>query len=74
MNITPKLHILIVHVEQWVDVFGRSLGREGEQQGEAVHHIWRRLLESQGQPKVKESPAFVKFIMRALLMFNAKNI
>ena len=39
MNITPKLHILFVHVEQWVDVFGWSLGREGEQPGEAVHHI-----------------------------------
>ena len=74
MNITPKLHILIVHVEQWVDVFGRSLGREGEQQGEAVHHIWKRLLESQGQPKVKESQAFVNFIMRALLMFNVNNV
>ena len=57
-----------------MDVFGRSLGREGEQQGEAVHHIWKRLLESQGQPKVKESQAFVNFIMRALLMFNANNV
>ena len=73
MNITPKLHIPIVHVEQWVDVFGWSLGREGEQPGEAVHHIWKRLLESQGQPKVKESQAFVNFIMRALLMFNVRN-
>ena len=41
MNITPMLQILIVHVEQWVDVFGWSLDREGEQQGEAVHHIWK---------------------------------
>ena len=55
-------------------MFGRSLGREGEQPGEAVHHIWKRLLESQGQPKVKESQAFVNFIMRALLMFNANNV
>ena len=46
MNITPKLHILITHVEQWVDRFGRSLGKEGEQQGEAVHHIWKRQRES----------------------------
>ena len=27
MSITPKLHILITHVEQRVDRFGRSLGR-----------------------------------------------
>ena len=57
-----------------MDVFGQFLGREGEQQGEAVHHIWKRLLESQGQPKVKESQAFVNFIMRSLLMFNANNV
>ena len=74
MNNTLTLQILIVHVEQWVDVFGQSLGREGEQQGEALHHIWKQLLESQGQPKVKESQAFVNSIMRALLMFDANNV
>ena len=74
MSITPKLHILITHVEQWVDIFQRTLGREGEQQGEAVHHLWRRLLESQGEPKVKEGPAFTKFILRSILMFNANSI
>ena len=73
MPITPKLHILTVHVEQWVDIYGRSLGREGEQAGEAVHHIWKRLLESLGEPKKKESPAWVSFILKALLMFNANN-
>ena len=57
-----------------MDRFGRSLGKEGEQQGEAVHHIWKRLLESQGQPKVKESPAYVQFILKCLLMFNANNV
>ena len=63
-----------MHVEQWVNMFGQSLGREGEQPGEAVHHIRKRLLESQGQPKVKESQVFVNFIMRALLMFNTRNV
>ena len=58
MPVTPKLHILTKHVEQWVDMFGRSLGREGEQSGEAVHHIWKRLLESLGEPKKKEGPAW----------------
>ena len=57
-----------------MDVFGQSLGREGKQPGEAVHHIWKRLLESEEQPKVKESLTFVNFIMRALLMFNANNV
>ena len=73
MSVTPKLHILITHVEQWVDLFGRSLGREGEAPGEAVHHTWKKLLETLGEPKVKESPAFVKVISKALLIFNANN-
>ena len=73
MSITPKLHILITHVEQWVDLFGRALGKEGEHSGEAVQHIWRRFLESLGEPKKNESPAWVKFISKALLMFNASN-
>ena len=74
MSITPKLLIFITHVKQWVDRFGRSLGREWERQVEAVHYIWKRLLESEGQPMVKESLAFIQFVMKALLMFNANNI
>ena len=30
MHLTPKLHVLVVHVEQWVDTKGRLLGKEGE--------------------------------------------
>ena len=30
MPITPKLHVLIVRIEQWVDVFCRPLGQEEE--------------------------------------------
>ena len=74
MNISPKLHILIVHVEEWVDMHGRSLGKEGEQHGESVHHHWRRLLETVGHPKVLESPAYINVIMKCLLIFNSNNV
>ena len=74
MPITPKLHVLIVHIEQWVDVFCRPLGREGEQGGEAVHHVWLRLLETLGEPKEKSGPVFVIFAMKALLIFNTNNV
>ena len=74
MSITPKLHIMIVHIEQWIDSFGRPLGMEGEQGGEAVHHLWRRLLETLGEPKSKESPAYVIFVMKALLIFNSNSV
>ena len=74
MSVTPKLHVLMIHVEQWVDIFGRPLGMEGEQSGEAVHHIWKRLLGNLGLPKVKESSAFVDLVHKALSMYNANNV
>lgn len=73
MPLTPKLHVLVTHVEQWVDRNNRSLGMEGESSGEALHHIWLRLLEGQGKAKEKESPADVKIVLAVLLRFNANN-
>ena len=74
MPITPKIHILITHVEQWVDIFGRSLGKEGEQGGEAIHHIWKQLLDSIGEPKETESEPYKKVIMKTLLMINSNHV
>ena len=74
MPVTPKLHILTIHIEQWVDLFKRALGREGEQGGEAAHHIWRRLLETLGEPKTKQGPIYEQFIRKALLIFNSNNV
>ena len=73
MPITPKFHVLIVHVEQWIDRNGRSLGREGESSGEALHHTWKRMLEGQGESKEKEGEADRKIIMSTLLKFNSQN-
>ena len=73
MPITPKFHVLIVHVEQWIDRNGRSLGQEEESSGEALHHTWKGMLESQGEPKEKEGEADRNIIMITLLMFNSCN-
>ena len=73
MPITPKFHVLIVHVEQWIDRNARSLGKEGECSGEALHHTWKRMLEGQGEVKDKEGGWDVKVTMATLLRFNATN-
>ena len=73
MPLTPKLHVLVVHVEQWIDRNSRSLGKEGKSSGEKLHHAWRLMLEGQGEVKVKESTYDVKVIMSILLRFNATN-
>ena len=69
-----QFHILTVHVGQWVERNSRSLGREGEQSGEALHHFWRRVLEGQGEVKDKDSLAFRENIMFCLLKFNSDNV
>ena len=35
--ITPKYHIILEHVGQWVERHGRSLGKEAEQAGSVVY-------------------------------------
>ena len=73
MPITPKFHVLVVHVEQWIGRNTRSLGKEGECSGKAMHHTWKRMLEGQGEVKDKEGGWDVKVTMATLLRFNATN-
>ena len=74
MALTPKLHVLSVHVEEWIDRHGRSMGMEGEAGGESMHHIWKRVIESQGEVKDKNSPAYTKVTLNSLLKLNADNV
>ena len=74
MPVTTKLHVITFHIEQWVDRFGRSLGRESEQPGESVYHLRKRVLEGQGEVRDKESNSFVQQTLKCLLMFNSDNV
>ena len=74
MPVTTKIIVLITHVKQWVDILGRSLGKEGEQGGEAIHHIWKQQLESIGEPKEKESEPYKRVVMKTLLMINNNHV
>ena len=74
MPLTPKLHVLTVHVEQWIDQNGCAMGKEGESSGEALHHIWKRMEESQGEIKDKESEAYKNTLLNLLLRSNVSNL
>ena len=71
---TPKFHIITEHIGEWVEKRGRSLGRESEQPGESLHHLWKRLLEGQGEVKDKNSDAFVAQVLWCLVKFNSDNV
>lgn len=74
MPITPKFHVLTVHIEQWIDRHGRAMGKESESSGEALHHLWKRMLDGKGEVKIKESEAYVVSTLQSLLKFNADNV
>lgn len=71
---TPKFHIITEHCGEWVERQGRSLGRESEQAGESLHHLWKRLVEGQGEVKDKSSEAFRQQILWCLVKFNSDNV
>ena len=72
--ITPKFHIILEHVPQWVERNGRSLGKEAEHAGESLHHHWKRLLEGQGEVTNKNSKAHENHILHCVAKFNSDNI
>ena len=39
MSLSPKLHVLTVHVKQWIDRNSLAMDKEGKSSGEALHHI-----------------------------------
>ena len=72
LPITPKLHVLTVHVEQWLERHQQGLGLLCEQALEAAHHIFKRLWEN-FKVTDEESKFFLEAGLRALLKFNADN-
>ena len=50
------------------------MGKEGESSGEALHHIWKRMEESQGEIKDKDSKAYKNTVLNLLLRFNVNNL
>ena len=42
-RITPKLHILEDHIEEWIKRWGFGMARHGEQGGESAHREFNRL-------------------------------
>ena len=70
--ITPKLHIISVHVEEWVDTHRRAIGEDMEQVLEASHGRFEKIWESY-QVRDEDSDAFLHNGLAAGLHFNSDN-
>ena len=74
LSITPNLHVLTVHVEQWVDRHARAMARESERPGEAVYHLWKREVKGMGELKDKQSQAYENSTLQTLLKLADDNV
>ena len=50
-SVTPKQHILESHVSVWMQTWGFGMGFHGEQGGEQIHAIRKRMKQSLGHQK-----------------------
>ena len=74
MPLTPKFHIILQHIKEWVEMCGRSLGTESEQPGESLHHVWRVFLERTGEVKNKESKKHMDQVLWCLTKLNSDHV
>ena len=70
--ITPKLHVMATHIEEWLESHGRSMGDDSEQALESSHGRFSKVWESY-QVRDENSEAFLKNGLAAGLHFNADN-
>lgn len=70
ISLTPKLHIIIVHVKEFIGKFDLGLGYFSEQAGESIHHMWARFFENFKCSTSNEQ--FESCLIRALVKFNAR--
>jgi hypothetical protein len=70
---TVKIHIMLVHVEQFIDITGKPLGEYSEQALEDSHSLfheyWKRFLV-----KDIDSDIYLERYKKCILSFNASNV
>ena len=74
MPLTQKFHIVLDHIQKWVEMSGRSMGMESEQPGESLHHVWRVFLERIGEVKNKDSQKHLDQVLWCLVKLNSDHV
>ena len=74
-SITPKIHILISHVPQYIRLTGKSLGHVTDQTIENCHQLVNRRMErSKYYVKAVESDTHGENLLKGILHVNSYNI
>ena len=78
ISITPKVHILIEHVETFLDMkaslsgVSKGLGFYSEQSVESIHSDWKHFWEKYKVPD--EHPKYLDQLKLAVIAYNAKHL
>ena len=75
ISVTPKVHILIKHVPEFIKKHNRSLGWYSEQSLETTHYDFKRnCWEKQGYKRSLGHTDYAQNLMKAVIVYSSKNI
>ena len=75
ISVTPKVHILIKHVPEFISKYGRSLGWFSEQALESTHHDFlKNCWEKQSYKRTIGHPEYAKNLKAAVISYTSKHI
>ena len=73
ISVTPKVHAVMYHVEEFCSLTEKGLGAWSEQTSESLHHEFKKCW---GKFFVKDTdnPAYPERLLSAVRVFNSLNI
>ena len=73
INITPKVHVVVFHIEEFCDMTGRGLAPWSEQTGESCHHDFNQTWEK-FYVRDQESDVYGKRLLQAVQEYNGQHL
>ena len=73
ISVTPKVHAVMFHIEEFCEHSGTGLGPYSEQTSESLHHEWKKT-RSDYHVKQTSNPKYSENLLAAVRKFNSLNI
>ena len=73
ISVTPKVHAVFYHIEEFCALKGMGLGPFSEQTSESIHHEFTKLWENY-LIKDLSHPLYAEHLLHAVQMFNSLNL
>ena len=73
INITPKVHAVIYHIEEFCSLTHRGLAPWSEQTGEAMHYDFTELWDS-FKVKSMDNPKYPHHLLQAVRVYNGQHV